>query len=176
MRFKINIVFLFLFSILSGWAQSKPTDTTETNFKLKYLLTAYLPSGEVIIPTGRIIRTIALSHPRSMEIANIYVNYNVNIKLGTDLTGETIAVVSFHNLKLSGDVDYKGYDISDHILPSLVSFRLLLPGMTKEVLATVKAASLNLNGSSVSISLHKKTNEIPIIDQLTFYHSKSSSE
>jgi len=51
MRFVRNIVFLFLFSTLSGWAQSKSTDTPYQSSQSKYMLTAYLPSGEVITPT-----------------------------------------------------------------------------------------------------------------------------
>jgi len=176
MLFVRNIIFLFLFTTLSGWAQSKSTVTSYPIPQSKYLLTAYLASGEVITTTGRIVRTIALSHPRSMEIAKIWLNYNVNIKLKTDLVGESIAVVSFSSLKLTGDLDYKGFDISDHIFPSLVSFNLINSGTFKEVLATVKAVSINQNESTITISLPKNTKEIPDIDQLAFYHSDQGFE
>jgi len=177
MRFVNNIVFLFLFSTLSGWAQSRPTEITTTNPSSRYLLTAYLSSGEVIVPTGRIMRTIALSRPRSMEIATIYVNYKVNIRLKTDPAGESVAVVTFLNFKMTGDLDYKGFDISDHIFPSLVSFRVLEPGTSttsvssSDILATVKGANVNNGDCSVTVSLHKKIIEPPVIDQIVFYHS-----
>jgi hypothetical protein len=176
MRFVRNIIFLFLFTTLSGWAQSKSSDTTYPIPQSKYLLTAYLASGEVITTTGRIVRTIALSHPRSMEIAKIWLNYNVNIKLKTDPIGESIAVVSFSSLNLIGDLDYKGFDVSDHIFPSLVSFKLINSGTFKEVLATVKAVSINPNDCTISISLPQNTKEIPDIDQLAFYHSDQDFE
>jgi hypothetical protein len=177
MRFVSNIVFLFLFSTLSGWAQSRPADVSEAISPSKYLLTAYLSTGEVIVPTGRIVKTIALSHPRSMEIANIYVNYKVNIRLKTDPAGESVAVVTFLNLKMTGALDYKGFDISDHIFPSLVSFRLLEPGTStvsvssSNILAAVKGANVNNGDCSVTVSLHKKITDSPVIDQIAFYHS-----
>ena len=176
MRFVRNIILVFLFSTLSGWAQSKSTDITSQVSQPKYLLTAYLASGEVITPTGRIIRTIALSHPRSMEIANIWLNYNIDIKLKKNSIGETIAVVSFNSMKLSGDLDYKGFDISDKIFPSLLSFKLLSSSDSKEILATVRGASINPNDCSISISLPKNTTEIPVIDQLAFFHSDQDFE
>jgi hypothetical protein len=177
MRFVNNIVFLFLFSTLTGWAQSRPAETTATNSSSRYLLTAYLPSGEVIVPTGRIMRTIALSHPRSMEIATIYVNYKVNIRLKTDPAGESVAIVTFVNFKMSGDLDYKDFDISNHILPSLVSFRVLEPETSttsvssSDILATVKGANINNGDRSVTVSLHKKITAPPVIDLIAFYHS-----
>jgi len=171
MRFVRIIVLILLSSAFSGWAQSNSTATSYPIPQSKYLLTAYLASGEVITPTGRIIRTIALSHPRSMEVANIWLNYTLDIRLKKGLTGETIAVVSFNKMKLTGDVYYKGFDISDHIFPTLVSFKLLSPDGSKELLATVRGASINLNDCSISISLPKNTTEIPVIDQLAFFHS-----
>ena len=177
MRFVSTIVFLFLTLSLSVRAQSNSTDNTSATITSRYLLTPYLPSGEVIVPTGRIMRTIALNHPRSMEISTIYLNYTLHIKLKTDPAGETVAIVSFTALRLTGDVDYKGFNISDHIHPSLVSFRVLQPGTApknaspSDVMATVKAASLNNNDCSVAVSLHKKVTDIPVIDQLSFYHS-----
>ena len=176
MRFVRIIVLILLSSAFSGWAQSISTTTTYPVPQSKYLLTAYLASGEVITPTGRIVRTIALSHPRSMEIAKIWLNYTIDIKLKKDLTGETIAVVSFNNMKLTGDIDYKGFDISDHIFPTLVSFKLLRPGGSQELLATIRGAVINPNDCSVSVSLHKNTTEIPIIDQLAFFHSDQDFE
>src|ERR1035437_4844954 len=176
MRFVRNIILVFLFSTLSGWAQSKSTDIASPVSQSKYLLTAYLASGEVISPTGRIIRTIALSHPRSMEIANIWLNYNIDIKLKKNSIGETIAVVSFNSMKLSGDLDYKGFDISDKIFPSLLSFKLLSSSDSKEILTTVRGASINPNDCSISISLPKNTTEIPVINQLAFFHSDQDFE
>ena len=176
MRFVRIIVLILLSSTFSGWAQSNSSATTYPVPQSKYLLTAYLASGEVITPTGRIVRTIALSHPRSMEIAKIWLNYTIDIKLKKDLIGETIAVVTFNKMNLTGDVDYKGFDISDHIFPTLVSFKLLRPDGSKELLATIRGAGINPNDCSVSISLPKNTTEIPIIDQLAFFHSDQDFE
>jgi hypothetical protein len=176
MRLVRIIVLILLSSPFSGWAQSNSTATAYPVPQSKYLLTAYLASGEVITPTGRIIRTIALNHPRSMEIANIWINYTLDIKLKKGLAGETIAVVSFNKIKLTGDVYYKGFDISDHIFPSLVSFKLLSPDGSKELFATIRGAGINQNDCSVSVSLPKNITEIPIIDQLAFFHSDQDFE
>lgn len=182
MRF-ITILFLFLiFSSVSGWCQSRPVDATEVIKPSKYMLKAISPSGVVISTTGRIMRAIALSRPQSLEIARIYLNYIATVKLNTDVSGETSAVVSFQAMKLSGDVVYKGFDIENQIFPSLVTFRLILPGSApgsvtaKQVLATVSAVSVNSGNCSVSISLHKKVTTIPIIDKLAFYHSEDDYE
>lgn len=177
MRLTHTLILFFLLSTLSGWSQLVPVDSTIDILPTRYLLSAKGPSGEIIFTTGRIVKTIASSRPKSMEIASIYVNYNVNIKLNKDISGESIAVISFSGLKLSGDLSYKGFDIRDYIFPSLVTFRLSESGppntkvKTIPVLVTVKAANVNQGDCSVSIALHKTITDLPIIDKIAFYHS-----
>ena len=182
MRF-VTIIFLFLiFSSASGWSQLPAEDATEITKPSKYLLKAKGPSGEIISTTGRIVKAIALSRPQSLEIAHIYLNYIATVKLNTDKSGETTAVVSFQSMKLSGDLVYKGFDIENHIFPSLVMFRLIQPGSAKgavtakQVMATVTAINVNSGDCSVSVSLHKNVTVIPVIDKLTFYHSEDDYE
>ena len=174
----IYILFLFcLLSTLSGWSQLISADSAFDNQPSRYLLSAKGPSGEIIYTTGRIVKTIALSRSKDMEIARIYVNYNVKIKLVSDVNGESIAVVSFTGLKLSGDLSYNGFDVRDYIFPSLVTFRLSesgtsnAGGKSNPVLVTVKAANVNRGDCSVTVVLHKTVTEIPILDKLAFYHS-----
>ena len=177
MRLNHTLILFFLLSTLSGWSQLVPVDSTIDIQPSMYLLSAKGPSGEIIYTTGRIVKAIAQSRPKSMEIARIYVNYNVKIKLSKDNSGESIAVISFTGLKLSGDLSYKGFDIRDYIFPSLVTFRLSESGnpntrvKTKPVLVTVKAANVNQGDCSVSIALHKTITDLPIIDKIVFYHS-----
>ena len=180
MRF-VTIIFLFLlFLNAQGWAQSPPE--YEVIKPSSYLLKAKGPSGELISTTGRIVRAIALSRPQSLEIARIYVNYIASVKLNTDPSGETTAVVSFNAMKLSGDVVYKGFDIENQIFPSLVTFRLIQPGYkpgsvtAKQVLATVSSVTVNSGDCSVSVSLHKNVTVIPVIDKLAFFHSEDDYE
>ena len=182
MRFVTIIFLFFIFSSVFGWSQSLPLDNAEVIKPSKYLLKAKGPSGEVISTTGRIVKAIALSRPQSLEIAYIYLNYIPSIKLNTDINGETTAVISFHSMKLSGDLIYKGFNIENQIFPSLVSFRLVPAGAStgsvsaKQVLATVKAANVNSGDCSISVSLHKKVSVIPVIDKLVFYHSDNDFE
>ncbi|MDP4289760.1 MAG: hypothetical protein Q8908_01655, partial [Bacteroidota bacterium] len=167
---------------ISGRAQSVPLDSAEVVKPSKYLLSAKGPSGEVILTTGRIVKAIAISRPQSMEIARIYLHYIAKVKLKTDVTGLSLATVSFSSMKLSGDLVYKGFNIKDYIFPSRVTFRLILPGSSKEagklkeVLVTVKAANVINGNCTVSVPLHKKISEIPAIDKLAFYHSDDDYE
>jgi hypothetical protein len=178
MRFVTILFIFFLFSYITGWAQSPPEDDAETIKPSSYLLKVKNPSGEVISTTGRIMRAIALSRPQSLEIARIYLNYTASVKLNTDVSGETTAIVSFRSMKLSGDVVYKGFNIENQIFPSLVTFRLILPGSNpatvtaKQVLANVSGFSVNRVDCTVSVSLHKKVTVIPVIDKLAFFHSE----
>lgn len=182
MRIFTVIFFFFFLLSFSAWSQALPADNAEVARPAKYLLKAKGPSGEVISTTGRIVKAIALSRPQSLEIAYIYINYIPSVKLNTDISGETTAVISFHAMKLSGDLVYKGYNIENQIFPSLVSFRLVPAGSaigsvsSKQVLATVKGAKVNSGDCSISVSLHKKVTEIPVIDKLVFYHSDDDYE
>jgi hypothetical protein len=178
MRLISTLLLLLVISANAVWAQSVPLDSVDVIPPSRYMLKAKGPSGELILTTGRIVKAIAISSPKLMEIARIYVNYTVRIKLNTNSGGETVAIVTFSALRLSGDLDYKGFDIRDHIFPSLVTFRLTQPGVGKnagkadEVLATVKAGMVNKGGCSVTIALNKSVSEIPVIDNLAFYHSE----
>lgn len=172
----IRVVILFIFiPFFSGIAQTPPE---EVNLVNKYLLSARGPSGELIITTGRIVKAIALSRPQSMEIAHIWVNYSVSIKLVSDRDGSTTAQISFRNLHLTGDVKYKGFDITDFIFPSCVSFKLYPSGSgrAKPLLASVKEATINPGNCTISVSLGKNVTEIPVIDKLCFFHSDTDYE
>ena len=138
MRFYTIFFFSFLLYSYPGWSQSAPADITEIIKPVKYRLQAIGPSGEVYSTTGRIVKAIALGRPQSLEIAYIYVNYSPTVKLVTDISGETTAVVSFHAMKLSGDVVYKEFDIENYIFPSLVSFRLIQAGTATTAVAAKK--------------------------------------
>ena len=182
MRLTHTLFLFFLLSTLSGWSQLVPVDSAIDNQPSRYLLRAKGPSGEIILTTGRIVKAIAQSRPTSMEIARIFVDYNVSIKLIKDISGESTAVISFTGLKLSGDLTYKGFDIRDYIFPSLVTFRLSESSTsnskvkTKPVLVTVKAANVNQGDCSVSIALHKAITDLLIIDKIAFYHSADDYE
>jgi hypothetical protein len=172
----VSIIFLSLFfPILSGLAQTPPE---EVNLNNKYLLSAKGPSGELIITTGRIVKAIALSRPQSLEIAHLWVNYNVSITTNTDREGSTTAHISFKDLHLTGDVIYKGFNISDFIFPSCVSFKLYPPGQgrTKPLLASVKEATINPGNCTISVSLGKNVKEMPVIEKLCFFHSDTDYE
>jgi hypothetical protein len=172
----VSVIFIFLFlPILSGTAQKPPEEVVQMN---KYLLSAKGPSGELIITTGRIVKAIALSRPQSMEIANVWVNYSVSVALSTDRDGSTTARVSFKDLHLTGDVKFKGFDITNFIFPSCVSFKLSSSGSgrSKPLLANVREAAINPGNCTISVSLGKNVTEVPAIEKLCFFHSESDYE
>lgn len=166
----VRIIILFLLLSLLGKTQTHPDDTFLAN---KYLLSAKGPSGELIITTGRIVKTIALNLPHSSEIANLWVNYSVGVTLTTDIEGSSTARIVFKNLHLTGDIGYKGFDVSDFIFPSCISFKLFSSGSGKDklLLASVKEAHINSGNCSISVPLGKNIKEVPNIEKIFFFHS-----
>src|ERR1035437_8195005 len=100
----VRIIILFILLPFPGIAQTHPDDAFLAN---KYLLSSKGLSGELIITTGRIVRAIALSHPQSLEVANVWVDYSVTVNLTTDSDGASTARISMKNLHLTGDIEYR---------------------------------------------------------------------
>lgn len=172
----VSIILISLFlPVFSGVAQKPSEEVVQIN---KYLLSAKGPSGELIVTTGRIVKAIALSRPQSMEIASLWVNYSVSITLNSDRDGSTTAHISFKDLHLTGDVKYKGFDISNFIFPTCVSFKLSSSGSgrSKSILANVREATINPGNCNISVSLGKNVTEIPVIEKLCFFHSDADYE
>ncbi len=172
----VSIIFISLFlPIFSGVAQTPPEEVVQIN---KYLLSAKGPSGELIVTTGRIVKAIALSRPQSMEIANVWVNYSVSVAMHTDRDGSTTARVSFKDLHLTGDVKFKGFDITNFIFPTCVSFKLCTSGSgkNKPILANVREATVNPGNCTISVSLGKNITATPVIEKLCFFHSDADYE
>ncbi len=171
----VRTIILLILLPFSGIAQVQPDLVYSAN---KYLLSSKGPSGELIITTGRIVRAIAVSHPKSLEVANLWVNYSVAISITTDREGSSTARISFKNLHLTGDIDYKGFDIIDYIFPSCVSFKLVSSdaGKVNPVITSVKQARVNSGDCIVSVSLGKNIKEVPAIEKLCFFHSEVDYE
>lgn len=167
----VRVIILFILLPLLGLAQLSHDDVSPVN---KYLLSSKGVSGELIITTGRIVKAIALSKSHSSEIANIWVDYSILVNLTTDSEGSSTARISLKDLHLTGDIEYKNFNVSEYIFPSCVSFKLYSAGSgkDKQLLASVREAHVNSGNCNISVSVGKNIKEVPTIEQLCFFHSE----